>query len=270
MAQRDHVAGALGGLDGGHPCDGEHVALVDLAIGDGGRGGRAACSTLHAGHGAAVGGVLRRDIDHAGTAQRIEVCEGQVTHGCHSFDINRTGRHRPARSSGPSPATTGALHSAAIRTYSGAPRVPLVIRDPCRIGARTWRSRSRSSRSRAVGLKHRRHRLRQLPQQPARRARAALPRLHARHRVPDGAVHPRAAADAGVEGPAVHCVPDAVELRGVLARTGARPGARDARPACTRPAADGDAHLQQALPVLEPGDLLDARARACASSLPYT
>ena len=41
---------------------------------------------------------------------------------------------------------------------------------------------------------------------------------------------------AGVEGPAVHRVPHAVELRGVLARPGARAGAGAARPAGARPA----------------------------------
>ncbi len=52
------------------------------------------------------------------------------------------------------------------------------------------------------------------------------------------------ADDAGLEGPAVHRLPDAVELRGVLAWPGARPGAGDARSPGARPAAEGDAQLE--------------------------
>ena len=79
MAQGDHVGGALGGLDSGHSSDGEHVALLDLAVGDRSRGLRLH-EDLALRDGASVGWFFRGDIDHAGSAERIEVGEGEITH----------------------------------------------------------------------------------------------------------------------------------------------------------------------------------------------
>ena len=79
VAQRQQVRGLLRGLDAGHPGDREHVALGDGAGGDLRRG-----VGLHvhaaAGDGPTVGGVLGGDVDHAGTAERVEMGELRGRH----------------------------------------------------------------------------------------------------------------------------------------------------------------------------------------------
>ena len=78
MAQQDHVAGA-GGLDACDSGHGEHVTLLDFAIGDRRRGvGRH--EDLAAGHGTAVCRILRGDVDHARPSHGIEVGEGEIAH----------------------------------------------------------------------------------------------------------------------------------------------------------------------------------------------
>ena len=97
MAQRDHVARALGGLDAGHTGHGQHIALLDLAVGDG-RGGLRLHEDLASGDGAAVRGVLGRDVDHARPSHGIEVGEGEIAHLCgHTSDFARgpTRHQRP-------------------------------------------------------------------------------------------------------------------------------------------------------------------------------
>ncbi len=79
VAERDHVGGPLGCLDARHPGYGQHVTLVHLTIGD--RRGRLGLHEhLAAGHGSPMRRLFRRDIDHPGAAEWIEVGERQVTH----------------------------------------------------------------------------------------------------------------------------------------------------------------------------------------------
>src|SRR5215207_8276792 len=97
VAQGDQIGRALGGLDARHARDGEHVALGDRTARYEGRGIRAHVYAP-ARDGASVGGILRRDVDHASPAEWIEVREPAVGHG-DSLDLGATctGRRRPWR-----------------------------------------------------------------------------------------------------------------------------------------------------------------------------
>ena len=79
MAQGNGVGGALRGLDPGNAGHGEDIPLLDFAVGDRGRRlGRH--EHLAPGDGAAVGRLLRCDVDHARPPERIEVGEPLVRH----------------------------------------------------------------------------------------------------------------------------------------------------------------------------------------------
>ena len=86
VAQRDQVGRPLGRLDAGDPGHGQHVALGDRAPGDQ-RRGLGLHEHLAAGDGPPVGRLLGGDVDHAGTAQRVEVGELEGRHGVQVYGL---------------------------------------------------------------------------------------------------------------------------------------------------------------------------------------
>src|SRR5262249_12040331 len=80
VAQRDEVAGALGGLDAGEAGDFEEVALGDC-VGGGRPGEGGGKSGGRLGGSAAVGDGLLADVDHAGAVVGADVGERAVGSG---------------------------------------------------------------------------------------------------------------------------------------------------------------------------------------------
>ena len=80
VAQRDQVRRPLGGLDPGHPGHRQHVALVDGAAGHE-RGGLGAHVDPPPCDGPAMRGLLGCDVDHASTAEWVEMGQAPIGHG---------------------------------------------------------------------------------------------------------------------------------------------------------------------------------------------
>lgn len=79
VAERDHVGGPFGCLDCSHSGDRQHITFLDLPIRN--RFGRLGLhENLGPSDGSTMGGFLRRDIDHPGMPERVEVRELEIIH----------------------------------------------------------------------------------------------------------------------------------------------------------------------------------------------
>ena len=88
VAHGDQLGGALRGLDPGDPGRRQHVALGDRVVGHLGRR-LGQHRDPAASEGPAVRGLSRRDIDHSGAAQRVEIGQHAVGHGAAVYDLRQ-------------------------------------------------------------------------------------------------------------------------------------------------------------------------------------